>query len=381
MVLCPEEGTTRLHKKSNQDPFVAQLQSNIRDSDGQKFAPFGARSKPALVPRASACGANVVPLDIRDYRGIVAYDPSEFLITARAGTPIADLQALLARHGQYLPFDPLFVADSATLGGTIASGISGPDRLLYGGIRDFIMEIAMLDGLGSFVRGGGKVVKNAAGFDTPKLMVGSYGRLGVILEATLKVFPVPQGWATVIFDNSSLDLAVSRSQQILSRPLPIAGMDINTECQLVIRLAAPASSLRAVAERIENLVGLKSRILIDGEHSQYRKERIDWLESAPKEGESLIRVAMTPNHVLRLYGLLNAFHIRSYLFCSAGCTAWIRMPDLELERFSMELGQLALSGIVVRSQANALALGDLSWQQMATRIQHAADPNGRFMGW
>lgn len=366
------------------DPFVTQLQATLHDAQDQHFAPMGTGTKSGLIPQSPSVASSQKPLrtlDIREYQGIVAYDPSEFLITARAGTPIAELQERLARHGQYLPFDPLFVAESATLGGTIASGISGPDRLLYGGIRDFIMEIAMLDGLGNFVRGGGKVVKNAAGFDSPKMMVGSYGRLGVILEATLKVFPAPQGRATVIIDNSSLELAVRRSQQILSKPFPIAGLDINSQNQLVIRLAAPPSSLRAAAERIKGLVGVPASFLEEIEHAERRKELMAWLEPAPQENQTLIRVAITPKHILELQNVLNQCSIKDYLYCSAGCTAWVRLAASELQRLSQELCSLSLSGVVVRGQADRLAVGDTSWQQMAARIQLAVDPKGRFMRW
>ena len=104
---------------------------------------------------------------------------------------------MLAEHGQYLPFDPPLAAAGATLGGTVAAGLSGPGRYRYGGVRDFVLGVRFVDGMGNLVRGGGKVVKNAAGFDFPKLMVGSLGRLGVLAELSFKVFPQPPAFATL----------------------------------------------------------------------------------------------------------------------------------------------------------------------------------------
>jgi len=334
-----------------------------------------------LIPGVTVAGTQVTQLDIRDFRGIVSYDPSEFLLTARAGTTIAEIQESLSRNGQFLPFDPLFVGAEATLGGSIASGISGPDRLLFGGIRDFIMEIAMMDGLGNVVRGGGKVVKNAAGFDTPKMMVGSYGRLGIILEATLKVFPVPQAWATLVLENASLQTAVQLSQRILSKSFPIAGVDLNADNQLTVRLAGPASSLQASAEKIESLVQRKALILLDQHHAQRRRLLSHWLESQLSPEMVLARVALSPRDLESLSRLLTELELKDYLLCAAGCNAWVKLPLANLQGFSDGLRQISLSGIVVCGRSEAAALGDCRWQQMAARIQHAVDPKGRFVAW
>src|SRR5690606_27154197 len=111
--------------------------------------------------------------------GILEYEPGEFTFTARAGTPLSEIERALAENGQYLPFDPPLVKHGAPLGGTIAAGLSGSGRQRCGGVRDFLIGVRFVDGQGQLVRGGGKVVKNAAGFDLPKLLIGSVGRLGV----------------------------------------------------------------------------------------------------------------------------------------------------------------------------------------------------------
>jgi glycolate oxidase FAD binding subunit len=127
----------------------------------------------------------------------VEYEPSEFTFTALAGTPVREIAAALAERGQYLPFDPLFAEAGATIGGTVASGVSGPGRFRFGGLRDFILGVRFVDGEGRLLRLGGKVVKNAAGFDLPKFFVGSVGRFGALAEITFKVFPRPAATRTL----------------------------------------------------------------------------------------------------------------------------------------------------------------------------------------
>ncbi len=152
----------------------------------------GSGTKPAL---AIAPSHDRQPLDLRGLRGIVEYEPQEYTFTAY-GTPLAEVNDLLAANGQYLPSTPF--VEGATLGGTVASGLSGSGRLRYGGVRDFILGVRFVDGPGSAtVQGGGKVV-NAAGFDFPKLLTGSIGRLGVIVEVSFKVLPAPPAYRSLL---------------------------------------------------------------------------------------------------------------------------------------------------------------------------------------
>ncbi|MCB0114754.1 MAG: FAD-binding protein, partial [Caldilineaceae bacterium] len=145
---------------------VAEIQDAVRSHDRVEVG--GGGSKPVL----STQHTDAALLDLAALRGVTVYDPGEFTFTARAGTPLSEVQVMLAEKGQYLPFDPPLAEDGATLGGTVAAGLSGPGRLRYGGVRDFLIGVRFVDGRGEEVRGGGNVVKNAAGFDFPKLMVG-----------------------------------------------------------------------------------------------------------------------------------------------------------------------------------------------------------------
>ncbi len=162
------------------------LEQNVR------LLPRGGGTKSAL----STPARDEKTLDMTGFSGMIEYIPEEFTFTAFAGTPLSDVVQILYENGQYLPFDPPLVERGATLGGTVASGLSGSGRYRFGGVRDFILGVRFIDGRGELISAGGKVVKNVAGYDFPKLMVGSLGGLGLLVELSFKVFPRPQAYAT-----------------------------------------------------------------------------------------------------------------------------------------------------------------------------------------
>lgn len=207
-----------------------------------RLLPVGAGTKPRL-GSTDAARVNLTRLS-----GILEYDPGEFTFTALAGTPVREVVAALAEKGQYLPFDPLQAETGSTLGGMIASGISGPGRLRYGGVRDFILGVRMVDGAGRLLRFGGKVVKNAAGFDVPKFLVGSLGRFGVIAEATFKVFPRPEARRTLRLEVPALSAALEVAGMLgRSRFDPEAVDVLPDDGGLLVRLAGPEAALDELA--------------------------------------------------------------------------------------------------------------------------------------
>jgi glycolate oxidase FAD binding subunit len=161
------------------------------------------------------------PLDVGGYRGIVDYEPSELVLTARAGTPLAEIESALQDRGQMLAFEPPHFGSSATFGGCIAAGLSGPRRATAGSARDFVLGVRMLDGKGSDLRFGGQVMKNVAGFDVSRLLTGSLGTLGVLLEISVKVLPVPVAEATLRFEHSAPD-AIALLNEWGGKPLPLS---------------------------------------------------------------------------------------------------------------------------------------------------------------
>ena len=139
-------------------------------------------------------------LDLRDHAGVVNYDPAELVLTVRCGTRLADIDTLLAANGQRLPFDPPRHGVDATIGGAIAAGLAGPSRPRQGAVRDHVQGVRLLTGDGRPMRFGGEVLKNVAGYDVARLMAGSLGILGVLLELSLRVLPRPMADLTLVFD-------------------------------------------------------------------------------------------------------------------------------------------------------------------------------------
>jgi len=160
-------------------------------------------------------------LIVADHHGVLHYDPAELVITARAGTLLAEIEALLARHGQRLPFEPPAFGAQATLGGTVAAGLAGPARVARGPLRDYILGTKLLTGDGRVLKFGGEVMKNVAGYDVSRLLAGSLGILGVLLEVSLKVLPVPAATRTLqrrLDAQPAIDLLAGLTQ----RGLPVS---------------------------------------------------------------------------------------------------------------------------------------------------------------
>ncbi|MES1163460.1 MAG: glycolate oxidase subunit GlcE, partial [Rhizobacter sp.] len=159
-------------------------------------------------------------LDTRVLEGISSYEPTELVVTARCGTALAELEATLAEKGQCLPFEPPRFGGRGTVGGMIAAGLSGPARASAGSVRDHVLGLTLVNGRAEAMNFGGTVMKNVAGYDVSRLMAGSMGVLGVILEVSLKVLPFPTAQATLRFDLSQQQ-ALTQLNRWGGLPLPI----------------------------------------------------------------------------------------------------------------------------------------------------------------
>ncbi|MEJ2129437.1 MAG: glycolate oxidase subunit GlcE [Woeseiaceae bacterium] len=192
------------------------------------------------------------PVDVSGHSGVVDYQPSELVITVRAGTTISDLQQVLAQENQVLAGEPPEFGGKATVGGTLACNFSGPSRPWHGSIRDQVLGVRIINGKAEHLRFGGQVMKNVAGYDVSRLQAGAMGTLGILTEVTLKVIPKPESTATVrrtIDANDSLRVM----NEICRTPLPVTGACWYAG-NLRIRLSAPASVIGAAAEQIEGSV-------------------------------------------------------------------------------------------------------------------------------
>lgn len=357
------------------------------------------REVPRLIPRGGgtkwgtaglAGDGDVVVLDTTGLTGIVEYDPAEFTVTARAGTRLADLERLLAEHDQYLPFDPLLVDAGATLGGTVATGVSGACRLRFGGVRDFVLGLTFVDGTGRVARGGGRVVKNAAGYDLPKLFCGSQGRFGVITELTLKVFPRPQGFATIRFAFDGVGEAAAAVRSLFRSPLEphaleLAGPGVEGPgYTLFVRIGGPAATLAAWLDRVEGIVGRPGRRLPAGSEEEaalWRRFReLAWASG----GAALLRLYARPTSIEVLDQLLARYEAMR-VFSQAGSAAWALFPDEpDWESLAAALAGAGASALCWRGGPPGIThLVPPAGVRVARAVKGVFDPEGRFppFGW
>ncbi len=225
-------------------------------------------------------------LDTREYRGIVAYEPTELVITARCGTPLAEIEATLAGKDQWLPFEPPAFGEGATIGGVVAAGLSGPGRQWAGAVRDFVLGAAMLDSQGRALNFGGQVMKNVAGYDLSRLLCGSLGILGLVAEVSLKVLPRPAATATVTMPLDRPD-ALRLLNSWAGRPLPISA-SAWLGGTLALRLAGARAAVDAAAGWFAREHGAR---LLDGEVHRFwaavREQTLPFFDGLPGIGQTV----------------------------------------------------------------------------------------------
>jgi glycolate oxidase FAD binding subunit len=188
-------------------------------------------------------------LDVSGYSGILSYDPTELVITARCGTPLAEIEAALMPHRQMLAFEPPHFGANSTLGGMVAGGLSGPSRPMVGAVRDFMLGAVLMDGKGDVLRFGGQVMKNVAGYDVSRLLAGSLGTLGLILEVSLKVLPKPVSETTLRFAMGQAD-AIRELNTWGGQPLPISASAWH-DGLLLVRLSGAAAAIKAAKQKMQ----------------------------------------------------------------------------------------------------------------------------------
>ena len=187
-------------------------------------------------------------LDTRPWRGIAAYDPTELVITVRTGTPLAEVEAVLAERNQMLAFEPPHFGAGATVGGMVAAGLSGPRRAAVGAVRDFVLGAVLMNPRGEVLHFGGQVMKNVAGYDVSRVLAGSLGTLGLMLEVSLKVLPRPFEETTLAFDMGQAD-AIRTLNEWGGQPLPISA-SVWLDGTLAVRLSGAAAALKGARGRL-----------------------------------------------------------------------------------------------------------------------------------
>ncbi len=215
-------------------------------------------------------------LETAPLSGITSYEPSELVVTAGAGTPLAGLEAVLAERGQCLPFEPPHFGGGATVGGMVAAGLSGPARASVGAVRDYVLGLTMINGKGELLTFGGQVMKNVAGYDVSRLMAGALGTLGLIAEVSLKVLPIAPAEATLKFEMKQHE-ALQRLNTWGGQPLPLNAscwVEVDGMSTLYLRLRGAVAAVEAACrtmggERQDNAT-------VAPDWSLCRDQRLPW---------------------------------------------------------------------------------------------------------
>jgi glycolate oxidase FAD binding subunit len=336
----------RLHEQIK-DAVAARSPLRIVGGDSKRF--YG-----------GPCHATTI-LYTADHSGIVDYEPTELVLTARAGTRIEALASVLRQHKQMLAFEPPSFAGQATLGGTLACGFSGPRRPFVGSVRDFTLGCTLINGAGERLHFGGKVIKNVAGFDVSRLMVGALGTLGVLLDISLKVLPLPEAELTLAFELSDVE-ALFRMNQLAGKPWPLSGLAYYNGL-LRVRLTGAESAIAAAARQLGGQVDPTGEAF----WTELREQQIDFF----REPGDLWRISLASSTPL---GNLPG----SVLIDWCGSLRWLKtiQPASVIHSMVAEQGGHALrfrgacTSDWIRLDPPLLAL--------QRRLRNAFDPHGLF---
>lgn len=344
---------------------IEELQDAIRSTARIKVR--GGGTKPAL--------SNNATISTSALTGILEYEPSEFTFTAQAGTPLSEIQSALGENGQFMPFDPPLVESGATIGGTVAAGLSGPGRFRFGGVRDFFLGVRLVTGEGRIVFGGGKVVKNAAGFDFPKLTTGSLGRFGVLVELTFKVFPQPESWATIRAEFADSDEATAALTRVaVSQEEPYC-LDLESPSTLWIRLGGLSEAQQARIDRVRKLANGADVTVMSGKEEARIWSDVREFRWVPDD-HKLIKLPISPSQISSVDAALpEAAKDAPHRFSVGGNVAWLTLPESvsesEVDTLCKTLHRPTLA--ILGNWTNPIR-GGLGGQSFEQRILSVFDP-------
>lgn len=227
------------------DPILARWQARVREAHAAR-SPLAIRGGGTKAFYGETVHGE--PFDTREYAGVIDYEPTELVVTVRAGTLLADLERTLAASGQMLAFEPPHFASGATVGGMVAAGLSGPRRPYAGAVRDHMLGVRIVDGRGELLTFGGQVMKNVAGFDVTRLVTGALGTLGIVAEASIKCLPVPRVQATRVLALAAGE-SIKRVNEWGGKPLPLSAT-CHVDGRLYVRLSGAAPAVDAAAAKL-----------------------------------------------------------------------------------------------------------------------------------
>ncbi|MCC9602486.1 FAD-binding protein [Stieleria sp. JC731] len=325
-------------------------------------------------------------ISTRSMSGVTEYEPSEFTFSALAGTTLAEIVNLLETRRQYLPFDPLLVDKNATIAGTLAAGISGPGRHRYGGLRDFILGATYIDGTGTVIKSGGRVVKNAAGFDLPKLFVGSCGRLAALTELTFKVFPQPPAFHSYRIRCADHETALSVVATLARGRWELDAIDYDSaNCTVWIRIGAmrPVADL-LVADIEGSLPSQATQIELVADENELPWRSLSRLEGLNRDDQLVIKIPMSIRLATSMADWCDSEPKSAHLHVScAGAIGWLAIESSRLDELDRKLCDEQATGLVVQDSqgvAKKPVIGFSRTQPIELEVKQAIDQVQRFPG-
>ncbi len=346
---------------------VAELQAFVKGHG--RIHVVGRRSKTAL----HQVEADVALADLSGMTGITEYQPQEYTLTVLAGTGLSEIQAALHEEGQYLPFDPL-LPDRGSIGGAVACNLSGSRRHRYGGIRDFILGAGVVDGLGRAFRVGGKVVKNAAGFDLSKFLVGSLGQYAIMTELTFKVFPDAPVFQGLRLRYESLDDALNAVFRCNRSTQELDLLDFAPWKRGWSLLAGLAGFQDTLPQRAKQFVAMmrEETALLDATEVEGDGSLRDPL--AGLTGDFLVKVVISPRQIAGFDAQLRDMRRR---YSAGGNTAWLATGDIGALKKILEAEQLP--GLVLRGSVDCPLIGKSPENLLAARVKQVLDPHNKLV--
>jgi glycolate oxidase FAD binding subunit len=339
----------------------------------------------------SVPGRNTVPVDLGAFMGIVSYEPSELVLTVRPATPLAEIEHLLASHGQMLAFEPwdhgpLFGrgCGDATIGGIVAAAVAGSRRVSAGGVRDHLLGFAAVSGRGEAFKAGGKVVKNVTGYDVPKVMAGSWGQLAILTELTLKVMPRPRAAGTIGLGGLAPNAAIAAMAKAMgSRCAPAAAAHLpgaqGRPALTAIRMEGFPESVELRAKQLgEVLADFGDVFLMDEEGAT------DWWRAVREVrplafSDALWRVQVAPSQAAALAISFEQLGV-VWFFDWAGALTWVGAPAIVDVRAVAEAS--GGHAMLVRAPAAQREVTPIRHPEtpavaaLTTRLKQAFDPAG-----
>lgn len=326
-------------------------------------------------------------VEMSGFAGVIDYDPNELVLTVGAGTPLAEVEEMVAAEGQMLafaPFDhgPLFghAAGSATIGGIVAAGISGSRRISAGGVRDHLLGFEAVSGRGEAFVGGARVVKNVTGYDLPKLMAGSWGQLAALTSVTLKVLPRPRTTATLVLRGLDDEAAVAAMARAMGSPAEVAAAAHLAEAGVTaLRIEGFERSVAARAAMLRTLLG--GGDLLEGDAASTIWDELTKPESL-RGPDALWRVSVPPSRGAELFRALEPLGARR-IYDWAGGLVWLSLPAAAdqnaVRRAALDVGghaMLVRASEELRRRIPALHPQAPGVAALSARVKAAFDPSG-----